>query len=190
MSMSRREFLHVLAVAAAAGMFPSPTRAAAAEAAALYSAPPFGNVRLLHFTDCHAQLLPVHYREPSVNAGVGEARGRAPHLVGEKLLARFGIAPGSIEAHAFTHLDFTEAARRYGKVGGFAHLRTLVSRLRGEFGPERTLLLDGGDTWQGSGTALWTRGRDMVEACNLLGVDVMTGHYTLFVRLLVMLLQL
>ena len=177
MSMSRREFLHVLAVAAAAGMFPPRPRAAAAEAAALYAAPPFGNVRLLHFTDCHAQLLPIHFREPSVNTGVGEARGRAPHLVGEKLLARFGIAPGSIESHAFTHLDFTEATRRYGKVGGFAHLRTLISRLRGEFGPERTLLLDGGDTWQGSGTALWTRGRDMVDACNLLGVDAMTGHW-------------
>ena len=177
MSMSRREFLHMLAVAGAAGMFPPRTRAAADEAADLYAAPPFGNVRLLHFTDCHAQLLPVHFREPSVNVGVGEARGRAPHLVGDALLARFGIAPGGIEAHAFTHLDFTEAARRYGKVGGFAHLRTLVTKLRGEFGAGRTLLLDGGDTWQGSGTALWTRGRDMVEACNLLGVDAMTGHW-------------
>ena len=177
MSMSRREFLHVLAVAGAAGMFPRRGHGAAAEAADLYTVPLFGNVRLLHFTDCHAQLLPVHYREPSVNAGVGGARGRAPHLVGEQLLARFGIAPGGIEAHAFTHLDFTEAARRYGKVGGFAHLRTLVTRLRGEFGAERTLLLDGGDTWQGSGTALWTRGRDMIEASNLLGVDAMTGHW-------------
>ena len=177
MSMARREFLHVLAAAGVAGMLPRHGYGAASEAADLYKVPPFGNVRLLHFTDCHAQLLPVHYREPSVNTGVGEARGRTPHLVGRRLLARFGIVPGSIESHAFTHLDFTEAARRYGKVGGFAHLRTLIARLRGEFGPDRTLLLDGGDTWQGSGTALWTRGRDMVDACNLLGVDVMTGHW-------------
>ena len=175
--MNRREFLRLLALAGAAGILPPRGGAATSEAADLYSIPPFGNVRLLHFTDCHAQLLPVHYREPSANIGVGDALGRAPHLVGEHLLARFRIPPGSMEAHAFTHLDFTEAARRYGKVGGFAHLRTLVSRLREEFGPARTLLLDGGDTWQGSGTALWSRGRDMVDACNLLGVDVMTGHW-------------
>ena len=177
MGLSRREFLRLLALAGAAGILPPRSRAGADETADLYSIPPFGNVRLLHFTDCHAQLLPIHYREPSVNIGVGDALGRAPHLVGEHLLAHFGVAPGGMEAHAFTHLEFAEAARRYGKVGGFAYLRTLVSRLREEFGSDRTLLLDGGDTWQGSGTALWSRGRDMVDACNLLGVDVMTGHW-------------
>ena len=177
MGLSRREFLRLLALAGAAGIFPPHRRARADETADLYSIPPFGNVRLLHFTDCHAQLLPIHYREPSVNIGVGDAFGRTPHLVGEHLLAHFGIESGTVEAHAFTHLDFAEAARRYGKVGGFAHLRTLVSRLREEYGPGRTLLLDGGDTWQGSGTALWSRGRDMVDACNRLGVDVMTGHW-------------
>ena len=177
MSMSRREFLQILGIAGVAGILPLRGHAATTDAADLYAVPPFGNVRLLHFTDCHAQLLPIYFREPNVNTGVGEAHGRAPHLVGEALLAHYGIAPGSIEAHAFTYLDFAEAARRFGKVGGFAHLRTLVSRFREEFGTERTLLLDGGDTWQGSGTALWTRGRDMVDACNLLGVDVMTGHW-------------
>ena len=132
MYMSRREFLRLLAMAGAAGIVSARGRAATREAADLYSIPQFGNVRLLHFTDCHAQLLPIHYREPSVNIGVGDALGRVPHVVGEKLLARFRIAPGSIEAHAFTHLDFTEAARRFGKVGGFAHLRTLILRLREE----------------------------------------------------------
>ena len=177
MSMSRREFLHLLAVAGAAGILPLRGHAAAKEATDLYAVPAFGNVRLLHFTDCHAQLLPIHFREPNVNTGVGGARGKAPHLVGKEFLDHFQIAPGGIESHAFTYLDFAEAARRYGKVGGFAHLRTLVMRLREEFGVERTLLLDGGDTWQGSGTSLWTRGKDMVDACNLLGVDVMTGHW-------------
>ena len=175
--MSRREFLRLLAMAGAAGIVPARGRAAAPGAADPYSLPQFGNVRLLHFTDCHAQLLPIHYREPSVYIGVGDALGKPPHIVGEHLLSHFRIAPGRIDAHAFTHLDFTEAARRYGKVGGFAHLRTLILRLREDFGVHRTLLLDGGDTWQGSGTALWTRGRDMVDACNLLGVDVMTGHW-------------
>ena len=175
--MSRREFLRLLAMAGAAGIVPAQGRATAREAADLYSIPQFGNVRLLHFTDCHAQLLPIHYREPSVNIGVGDALGKPPHIVGEHLLSHFRIAPGRIEAHAVTHLDFTEAVRRYGTVGGFAHLRTLILQLREEFGVHRTLLLDGGDTWQGSGTALWSRGRDMIDACNLLGVDVMTGHW-------------
>ena len=175
--LSRREFLRVLALAGAAGILPPRSLAGTDEAADAYSIPPFGNVRLLHFTDCHAQLLPIHYREPNVNIGVGDAFGRAPHLVGEHLLAHFGVAPGGMDAHALTHLDFAEAAHRYGRVGGFAYLRTLVTRLREEFGASRTLLLDGGDTWQGSGTALWSRGRDMVDACNLLGVDVMTGHW-------------
>ena len=177
MSMQRREFLQVLAVAAAAG-FPLAAReveAAEARESKLYEVPRFGNVHLLHFTDCHAQLLPIHFREPSVNIGVADAAGKPPHLVGEHLLRHFNIAPKSIEAHAFTYLDFEAAARAYGKVGGFAHLATLVRRLKA--GRPGALLLDGGDTWQGSGTALWTHAQDMVDACNLLGVDVMTAHW-------------
>jgi sulfur-oxidizing protein SoxB len=143
----------------------------------LYQASSFGNVRLLHITDTHAQLLPVYFREPSVNIGLGDAWGRPPHLVGESLLNFAGIDPGSKRAHAFTYLDFEEAALRYGKIGGFSHLCTLVRRLRAEYGDGNSLLLDGGDTWQGSGTAYWTRGMDMVGACNLLGVDIMTGHW-------------
>ena len=176
--MNRREFLQVLAAGAAAG-FPLASRDALAQrgtaAAAMYDVPPFGNVSLLHFTDCHAQLLPGLYREPSVNLGFGAALGRPPHLVGEALLAYFGIKRGTIDAHAFTYLDFTAAARTYGKVGGFAHLATLVKRLKAS--RPHALLLDGGDTWQGSATALWTKGQDMVDACKLLGVDVMTGHW-------------
>jgi S-sulfosulfanyl-L-cysteine sulfohydrolase len=176
--MDRREFLHVLTAAAAAGM-PIASGEVLAEqpaaAARLYDVPRFGNVHLLHFTDCHAQLLPVHFREPSVNLGVAAARGQPPHLVGEQLLRHFGIKRGSREAHAFTHLDFAAAARTYGRVGGFAHLSTLVQRLRAA--RPGALLLDGGDTWQGSATSLWTRAQDMVDACRLLGVDVMTAHW-------------
>ena len=141
----------------------------------LYDIPAFGNVCLLHFTDCHAQLLPTYYREPSINLGVGSAEGKVPHLVGANLLDRFGIKPGSRQAYAFTHLDFCAAARAYGKVGGFAHLASLVKRLKAS--RPNALLLDGGDSWQGSATALWTAGQDMVEASLALGVDVMTGHW-------------
>jgi len=178
--VDRRAFLHLLAVAStavAAGGCSAARRSDRLGDAGLYDVPRFGNARLLHITDVHAQLKPVYYREPSVNLGIGDARGRVPHLVGPALLDHAGLPPGGIQAHAFTHLDFPEAAARYGPVGGFAHLVTLVKRLRAEAGPGRSLLLDGGDTWQGSGTAYWTRGKDMVGACNLLGVDVMTGHW-------------
>lgn len=174
--MTRRELLQLLAAAAVAGL-PFQRRHAVADAAAgsLYDVPPFGNVGLLHFTDCHAQLLPVYFREPSVNIGVGPATGKPPHLVDKALLSHFGIAPGSPQAHAFSCVDFADAAARFGKAGGFAHLATLVKKLRAE--RPGALLLDGGDTWQGSATALWTRGQDMVEAALQLGVDVMTGHW-------------
>ncbi|HXF46362.1 MAG TPA: thiosulfohydrolase SoxB [Burkholderiaceae bacterium] len=176
--MDRREFLQVLAAGAAAGM-PLAARDVLAQqpdaARRLYDLPRFGNVHLLHFTDCHAQLLPIYFREPSVNLGVGQARGQPPHLVGEHLLKHYGIKAATPEAHAFTFLDFETAARAYGKVGGFAHLATLVKRLRAS--RPGALLLDGGDTWQGSGTSLWTNAQDMVDACKLLGVDVMTPHW-------------
>ena len=142
---------------------------------ALYDIPASGNVHLLHFTDCHAQLLPIHYREPSINLGVGSARGKVPHLVGTSLLQAYGIEAGSRNAYAFSHLDFQAAAQAYGKVGGFAHLATLVKRMKGS--RPKALLLDGGDSWQGSATALWTAGQDMVDASLALGVDVMTGHW-------------
>lgn len=141
----------------------------------LYDIAAFGNVSLLHFTDCHAQLLPIYYREPSINLGVGSAEGKVPHLVGVPLLNAFGIQPGSRQAYAFSHLDFYAAARAYGKVGGFAHIATLVKRLKAS--RPNALLLDGGDSWQGSATTLWTAGQDMVEAALTLGVDVMTGHW-------------
>jgi len=165
----------MLAMAQAAGLSLNSPAAKAADGAALYDIPRFGNVHLLHFTDCHAQLVPIHFREPSVNLGVAQSLGKAPHLVGEQLLKAFRIAPKSREAHAFTFLDFESAARTFGKVGGFAHLSTLVKRLRGT--RPGALLLDGGDTWQGSATSLWTRAQDMVDACKLLGVDMMTAHW-------------
>ncbi|MDD3518812.1 MAG: thiosulfohydrolase SoxB [Chromatiales bacterium] len=181
MNLSRREFLQVLAAASAAGF----SFNAAAEGAATasrkapcnpYELPPFGNVSLLHYTDCHGQLLPVHFREPNVNLGVAGMRGRPPHLVGEAFLKHYGIAPGSREANAFTYLDFVDLARKYGKVGGFAHLSTLVKHIRAQ--RPGALLLDGGDTWGGgSATGLWTNAQDMVDAQKLLGIDVMTGHW-------------
>ncbi|MEI7444880.1 MAG: thiosulfohydrolase SoxB [Burkholderiales bacterium] len=177
MNLSRREYLQVLGSAAIAGLALGrhAEADAATAAAALYDLPRFGNVSLLHLTDSHAQLRPLWFREPSVNLGVGSMRGRWPHLVGDALLKAAGVPAGTPIAHALTPIDFERAARRHGRVGGFAHLATLVKRLRAD--RPGALLLDGGDTWQGSATALWTRGQDMVDAQRLLGVDVMTGHW-------------
>ncbi|MEW8190549.1 MAG: thiosulfohydrolase SoxB [Candidatus Thiodiazotropha endolucinida] len=177
MSISRREFVRLMGLAGAAGLMPASVFAAKKLPTDLYEVPKFGNLSLLHITDTHAQLNPIYFREPNVNLGIGYAFNKAPHLVGKRLLDHFGVAPGSIEAHAFSYLDFDAAAGKYGKVGGFAHLKTLIQRIRDDRGPGNSLLLDGGDTWQGSGTAYWTRGKDMVGACNRLGVDVMTGHW-------------
>ena len=177
MDLSKREFLQVMGAASVAGM--ALDRHAHADTVKageeMYAVPKLGQVSFLHMTDCHAQLLPIHFREPSINMGIAGMNGKLPHLVGEHLLKAAGLRPGTPAAHALTYLDFDNAARRYGKVGGFAHLATLVQRLKAS--RPGALLLDGGDTWQGSGTALWTKGQDMVDACKLLGVDVMTGHW-------------
>ena len=177
MNLSKREFLQVLGAASAAGM--GLGRYADADAATaqkgLYDLAPFGNVSFLHMTDCHAQLKPIYFREPSVNIGIGTMQGQLPHLVGQHLLKLTGALPATDLAYAFTCLDFEKAARRYGKVGGFAHLATLVKQMKAS--RPGALLLDGGDTWQGSATSLWTDAQDMVDAAKLLTVDVMTGHW-------------
>ncbi|SMC32428.1 thiosulfohydrolase SoxB [Polynucleobacter kasalickyi] len=176
MSLDRREFLKILSVASSAGLsLSSEIASAEVQAKNFYDLPKFGNLHFLHFTDCHAQLNPIYFREPQFNIGVASQLNRPPHLVGQEYLKAFNIAPKSAKAYAFTHLDFTSAAHAYGKVGGFAHLATLVKQLRAD--RPGALLLDGGDTWQGSATALWTKGQDMVDAALLLGVDVMTAHW-------------
>ena len=177
MNLTTREFLQVLGAGTMAGMGLGAYADADAATASngLYDIPKFGNVSFLHMTDCHAQLKPIYFREPSINMGIGSMKGNLPHLVGEHLLKVAQVRPGTAQAHALSYLDYEKAAKRYGKVGGFAHLATLVKRMKAS--RPGALLLDGGDTWQGSGTALWTHGQDMVDACKLLGVDVMTGHW-------------
>ncbi|MCF8166951.1 MAG: thiosulfohydrolase SoxB, partial [Rhodoferax sp.] len=166
MSLNRREFLQALAIASAGGMsLQSNFANAQTTAQKFYDLPKFGNVHFLHFTDCHAQLLPIYFREPNVNLGIGSQEGKTPHLVGEYFLKANGIKPGTRDAHAFTYLDYVAAAQNYGKMGGFAHMATLIKQIKSS--RPGALLLDGGDTWQGSGTSLWTNGQDMVDAALL-----------------------
>lgn len=177
MDVTRRDFMLLAAIAAAGA--PGLTGRALAQAMTperLLDFQALGNVTLLHMTDSHATLLPVYYREPDTLIGVGPEADQPPNIVGEALLKRYGFARGSAEAYAFSHLDFAELAAKYGRFGGYAHIATLVKRIRAER-PGRTLLLDGGDTIQGSATSLWTQGRDMVEVMNALGVEVLAAHW-------------
>ena len=147
MTIRRRDFLKLAGTATLSGALPRVARSA--DNAGVYDLERFGNARILHMTDTHAQLLPGYFREPSVNLGFGAMQGRPPHLVGRAFLDRFGIAPDSADAYAFTSLDFEKSAVRFGKLGGFAHLRTLIERLRSDAGAGRSLLLDGGDSVAG-----------------------------------------
>ena len=178
--LTRRDFLQLAAataaLAAGAGGF---SRALAQQRLTqedLLRFEPLGQVTLLHFADIHAQLLPVHFREPEINLGVGEAKGQPPHLTGAQLLQHFAIAPRSAEAFALTNLEFAALAKTYGKIGGLDRMATLVKAIRAAR-PGRVILFDGGDTWQGSYTANQTKGADMVEAMNALGVEAMTAHW-------------
>ncbi|SKA68493.1 sulfur-oxidizing protein SoxB [Thiothrix eikelboomii] len=176
MGMNRREFLQLLTAASVAGFHLNPRLSFAADQPANpYELPAFGNVSLLHYTDCHAQLSPIYYREPNVNLGIAGMLAKPPHLVGEHFLKHYKLEAKSLDAYAFTYLDFAEAAKQYGKVGGFAHLKTLVDQIRAQ--RKGALLLDGGDTWQGSWTSLKTKAQDMVDAQLALGVNVMTAHW-------------
>ena len=137
---------------------------------------PAGNVTLIHLTDLHGQLMPVYFREPSINIGVGDAKGKVPHLTGAEALSAFKLAPKSAEAHALTYGDFVELARRYGRLGGVDRIATIIKAIRAER-DGRCLLLDGGDTWTNSWTSLKSNGQDMVDVMALLKPDAMTGHW-------------
>jgi S-sulfosulfanyl-L-cysteine sulfohydrolase len=174
MTLRRRDFLKLSGATALATTLPRRGRSAEP---GVYDLERFGNARVLHITDTHAQLLPGYFREPSVNLGIAAMAGQPPHLVGHAFLDRFGIKAETADAYAFTPLEFEKSAARFGKLGGFAHLKTLIDRLRSEAGPRNSMLLDGGDSWQGTGLANTRRGADMVEATNLLGVEALTGHW-------------
>src|ERR1700755_1832224 len=175
MTIRRRDFLKLSGAAALTPALSLTARGA--DTPSVYDLERFGNARILHMTDTHAQLRPAYFREPRVNLGIGAMQGKPPHLVGRAFLDRFGIKPDSADAYAFTFLDFEKAAVRFGKLGGVAHLKSLIDRLRNEAGSGRALLLDGGDLWQGTGQANATQGADMVDAANLLGIEAMPGHW-------------
>jgi sulfur-oxidizing protein SoxB len=181
--ITRRNFLQVAAATAAiTGLGAGGSlRRAAAQAAIrqedLLRFAPKGQLTILHMADTHAQLKPLYYREPSLNLGVGDARGKLPHVTGTELLNAFAIPEASPDAYMLSADDFEALARTYGRVGGMDRMATLVNAIRAERGAERVLLLDGGDALQGSFTALATKGGDMVSVLEALGVEATTGHW-------------
>ncbi|MBZ0149339.1 MAG: thiosulfohydrolase SoxB [Pseudorhodoplanes sp.] len=176
--LSRRDFLQVAAATAAlsSGGWSQAFAQQRLTQAELLSFSPLGNVTLLHVADIHGQLVPLLFREPSINLGVGESKGLVPHLTGRALLDRYKIAPGSAAAYALTSDDFTALAKSYGKLGGLDRIATIVKAVRAER-ENRVLMLDGGDTWTNSYTAMLTKGQDMVDCMALLKPDAMTGHW-------------
>ena len=176
MEVTRRDFVKLLAIAGGLGITDRNQLWAALQPEKLLEFEPLGNVTLLHMTDSHATLRPVYFREPDTLLGIGPEVGHPPFLTGDAFLDYYALKRGTLESHALTYLDFTEMARRYGRMGGYAHIATMVKKVRAER-PGKTLLLDGGDTLQGSATSLWTDAEDMVQAINQLGVDVMCPHW-------------
>ena len=181
--ISRREFLQATAAASAltvgAGIGPLGRVAAQQRLtqADITRFDPLGTVTILHVTDTHAQLMPLYFREPSINLGVGEAKGIPPHLSDAEFRQHFKLATGSAEAHALTSDDFVSLARNYGRMGGMDRIATLIQTVRAERGDDKVLLLDGGDSWQGSWTSLQTKAQDMVDVMSALKLDAMVGHW-------------
>lgn len=181
--ISRRDFLQATAAASAltigGGLGPL-GRAAAQQRlsqADILRFDPLGTVTILYVADIHAQLMPLHFREPSVNLGVGDAKGKPPHLTDAEFRKYFNIATGSADAFALTADDFTALAKNYGRMGGMDRVATLIGAVRAERGDDKVLLLDGGDTWQGSWTSLQTKAQDMIDVMSALKLDAMVGHW-------------
>ena len=177
--ISRREFLQASALTVGSGMGRLGRVAAQQRLTQsdITRFDPLGTVTILHVTDTHAQLMPLHFREPSVNLGVGEVKGLPPHISDAEFRKYFNIATGSADAFALTSDDFVSLARNYGRMGGMDRIATLTGAVRAERGDDKVLLLDGGDTWQGSWTSLQTKGQDMVDIMSALKVDAMVGHW-------------
>ena len=177
---SRREFLQFSAVVAsifAGGSFPAVSSPKNLVMEDLLKFNSKGQITLLHITDIHGQLKPVYFRPPSENIGVGAFEGIPPHLVGEDFLSYFSIPKNTPLAYAHTMVDYVSLAKEYGKLGGLDRTASIVKGIREERGNDKVLLLDGGDTWQGSYTSLKTQGMDMVKTVSLLKPEAMVGHW-------------
>ena len=138
---------------------------------------PKGKATILHICDMHAHIKPLYWREPSTLISAKNLVGTPGFICGEAFQKHYGIQAGTLDAYFDTHNDFSELAKKFGKMGGIAHMKPIIDHVKKERGAKNVLLLDSGDTWQGTAVALKTKGEAIVDAQNYLGVDVMVGHW-------------
>ena len=180
MEISRRDFMHIAAIfglGAATGAFADSKTVSQLSLADIYEFKATGNFSLLHMCDLHAHIKPLYWREPSTLISAPNLVGTPGFLCGEAFSKHYGLEPSSLDAYFDTHIDFEVLAKKFGKMGGIAHIKTVLNHIRKERGEDNVLFLDSGDTWQGTGVALKTKGEAIVKAQNYLGVDVMVGHW-------------
>lgn len=180
MEVSRRDFMHICAIF---GLSIATTSSASSKSIKeisledIYKFKSTGNFTLLHMCDLHAHLKPLYWREPSTLISAPNLVGTPGFLCGEAFAKHYGLEPSSLDAYFDTHIDFEALAKKFGKMGGIAHIKTVLEYIRQTRGKDNVLFLDSGDTWQGTGVALKTRGEAIVKAQNYLGIDVMVGHW-------------
>jgi len=182
MEISRRDFMHIAAIfglgavagGCATGSVKTPAQISLKD---IYAFNSMGNFTLLHMCDIHAHIKPLYWREPSTLISAPNLVGTPGFLCGEAFAKHYGLEPSSLDAYFDTHMDFDTLAKKFGKMGGIAHMKTYLDQVRAERGADNVLFLDSGDTWQGTGVALKTDGEAIVKAQNYLGVDIMTGHW-------------
>ena len=182
MDLSRRDFFQIaaalgLGLPAAASAASSTKRADEVTLKDIYGFNARGNVTLLHICDMHAHIKPLYWREPSTLISAPNLTGTPGFLCGESFLNYYGMKGKTLDAYFDTYMNFDALAGKFGKMGGISHMKTLINHIKKERGADNVLLLDSGDTWQGTGVALKTQGEAIVKAQNYLGVDVMVGHW-------------
>lgn len=180
MEISRRDFMHIcaiLGIGAATSATAAPRMASQISLKDIYAFKDTGNFTLLHMCDLHAHLKPLYWREPSTLISAPNLTGTPGFLCGESFAKHYGLEPSSLDAYFDTHVDFETLAKKFGKMGGVAHIKTVLDHIRKSRGSDNVLFMDSGDTWQGTGVALKTNGEAIVKAQNHLGVDVMVGHW-------------
>ena len=84
-----------------------------------------------------------------------------------------------IHAQLYTHDEFffENGKPVYKKRGGFAVLKTMLKTLKAQ-NPNNTLIIDGGDCFQGGGVAALTEGKGIVPLINNIGYDlILPGNW-------------
>lgn len=105
-----------------------------------------------------------HVREMAGNKAVQQ--GNATHIS----LLHTADLHGQLLTHDEFFIENNQVV--YKKRGGFAVLKTMIKNLRAE-NPNHTMLIDGGDCFQGSGVAALSKGKAIVPLMNNIGYDLM-----------------